>query len=206
DLMTEFADETLNSALNSTSTHDITRPLNVFAPNKEFSESSPWYWNPVNEQNHDYCMDYQLSSEEYEKAKELYKTYAIALAFLPGNFTIFYGDEAGIEGLGNLANRKPFPWGKEDGDLIEFFTEIGKVKMSNQFLKKAKTNILKLNKDYLMFERVNDDKKMLVMVNATDDDVLVDIPEEYDDAEVVYTLKKTNRNILAGRGAMIMKK
>jgi len=78
--------------------------------------------------------------------------------------------------------------------------------MSNQFLKKAKTNILKLNKDYLMFERVNDDKKMLVMVNATDDDVLVDIPEEYGDAEVVYTLKKTNRNILAGRGAMIMKK
>ena len=37
-----------------------------------------------------------------------------------GNPSIFYGDEVGIQGLGNLANRKTFPWGSEDKELLEY--------------------------------------------------------------------------------------
>ena len=39
---------------------------------------------------------------------------------MPGILSIFYGDEVGVEGLGNLANRKTYPWGKEDKSLLEF--------------------------------------------------------------------------------------
>lgn len=205
DLMTEFADEILNSAMNSTSTHDIPRPLMFFALINEFSENSGWYWRPINEQNHDYCLDFKLTEEQYERAKELFKTYAATLNFLPGNFTIFYGDEAGMQGLGNLANRKPFPWGEEDNDLIEFFTSLGKIRTNNQFLRKAKTNILKLNKDYFMFERTTDEESMLYAVNATDRDVAIDVPDEYNEAPVVYTLKKSTRNNLGPRGAIALK-
>ena len=38
---------------------------------------------------------------------------------MPGIFSIFYGDEVGVQGLGNLFNRQPFPWGREDQDLLE---------------------------------------------------------------------------------------
>lgn len=205
DILTEFPDETILSLMNSTSTHDIPRPLDFFAPSDEFSENSRWYWTPINERDKDYCFDYKLTKEQYEKAKELYKSYVSTLAFLPGNLTIFYGDEAGVQGLGNLANRKPFPWGEEDEDLLEFFTSIGKVKVSNNFLEKAKTNVLAITRDYLMFERKTDDNSLLYAVNVTDNEIDINTPAEYQDGKLVYTLKKATKNHLGPRGAMAIK-
>ena len=50
-----------------------------------------------------------MSREEYKYGKMVYKSYAISLAFLPGIFSIFYGDEVGTQGIGNLENRTPYP-------------------------------------------------------------------------------------------------
>ena len=36
---------------------------------------------------------------------------------MPGNLSIFYGDEVGIQGMGNLSNRKPFSWNNIDNEL-----------------------------------------------------------------------------------------
>lgn len=206
DILMEFPDEAIFALMNSTSTHDIPRPLDFFAPSDEFSENSRWYWTPVKEQDKDYCLDYQLTEEQYERAKELYKTYVATLAFLPGNLTIFYGDEAGAQGLGNLANRKPFPWGDDDEDLIEFFTSIGKVRVSNKFLEKAKTNVLAVTRDYMMFERKTEDEALLYAVNVTDNEIDINTPEEYQDGQLVYTLKKASKNHLGPRGAMAVRR
>lgn len=39
---------------------------------------------------------------------------------LPGAPTIYYGDEAGVCGFTDPDNRRTYPWGKEDLELIEF--------------------------------------------------------------------------------------
>lgn len=47
---------------------------------------------------------------------------ALTLMFsLPGIPMIYYGDEAGAAGDKDPQNRGPFPWGKEDRDLQEFY-------------------------------------------------------------------------------------
>ena len=38
-----------------------------------------------------------MSKEDLIRAKEIYKAYILAMAFLPGNLSIFYGDEAGTQ-------------------------------------------------------------------------------------------------------------
>ena len=38
----------------------------------------------------------------------------------PGAPTIYYGDEAGLAGWTDPDNRRTFPWGREDWDLVEF--------------------------------------------------------------------------------------
>lgn len=40
---------------------------------------------------------------------------------LPGMPTIYYGDEAGMQGAGDPYNRGTYPWGHEDQELIAFY-------------------------------------------------------------------------------------
>ncbi len=205
DMLNEYPEETIYALMNFTSTHDISRALNMLGCESEFSPYKEWYWDPV-DNSHEHCKDYKMSKEDLIRAKEIYKAYISALAFLPGNLSIFYGDEAGIEGLGNLANRKTFPWGEEDSDLVEFFTSIGKVRVNNKFLEQADLNVFKINRDYFMFERVNGEDKMLFAVNRTDNDVDFKVPDEYSDGEDVYVLKKSRKGHLGPYGSVAIKK
>ena len=205
DMLNEYPEETIYALMNFTSTHDISRAINMFGCEKEFSPYKEWYWDPV-DNSHEHCKDYKMSKEDLIRAKEIYKAYISALAFLPGNLSIFYGDEAGIEGLGNLANRKTFPWGEEDSDLVEFFTSIGKVRVNNKFLEQADLNVFKINRDYFMFERVSGEDKMLFAVNRTDNDVDFKVPDEYSDGEDVYVLKKSRKGHLGPYGSVAIKK
>lgn len=43
---------------------------------------------------------------------------------LPGAPTIYYGDEAGLCGFTDPDNRRTYPWGKEDHELIAYHKEL----------------------------------------------------------------------------------
>lgn len=50
---------------------------------------------------------------------------AVAMQFAyPGVPTVFSGDEAGVEGEYAENSRRPFPWGKEDRELLEFYKKV----------------------------------------------------------------------------------
>ena len=44
---------------------------------------------------------------------------------LPGSPSIYYADEAGMEGHNDPFNRRTYPWGKEDQALLAFFRQLG---------------------------------------------------------------------------------
>ena len=150
-LRTEYPEGTFQSLMNFTSTHDITRAINLFGCD-EFRRFNSWAWDLYNE-NRDYQRNYRLSKEQYEYGKQLYKSYIYFLTFFPGILSIFYGDEVGLQGLGNLANRRPFPWGKEDKDLLAFFRYMGSIRQKEQFLRTADIDVYDINDRYILFER-----------------------------------------------------
>ena len=41
---------------------------------------------------------------------------------MPGSPTIYYGDEAGRQGFEDPFNRRTYPWGAEDRELLAFYT------------------------------------------------------------------------------------
>ena len=204
DIKSEYPEDTINTLMNFTSTHDISRALNILGSN-EFNEYSEWAWNPKNEDCF-YCKNVKLSKEEYEKGKEKYKAYTYALALLPGILSIFYGDEVGVQGLGNLANRKTFPWGREDKDLLEYFKFIGSIRTNEKSLEEAKLNVIEINDKYLLFERVNKEKKIFVAVNRTGEVSTYNVPGEYSGKEASYSLKKSRPGLLNPYGAITIKK
>lgn len=42
----------------------------------------------------------------------------------PGAPTVYYGDEAGMVGWTDPDNRRSYPWGKQDWELIEFHKDM----------------------------------------------------------------------------------
>lgn len=201
----DYPDETINTLMNFTSTHDISRPINIFASN-DFKQDGEWAWN-LKTEDLGYCKNRILTKEEYEHGKELYESYVYTLAFMPGILSIFYGDEIGMQGLGNLANRKPFSRKNQDKELLDFFKYIGTIRNKETFLQEAKIEMLDINTNNFMFERIAKGQRALIAVNRTKDIHEIKIPEEYQQKKAkVYTLKKSTRNILNPYGGIAVVK
>ena len=203
DIKREYPEDTINTLMNFTSTHDISRAINIFST-YDFQEYGEWAWNP-NRSDLDWCKQFRLTKEQYEYGKEVYKAYIFALTFMPGILSIFYGDEVGVQGLGNLANRKPFPWGKEDLELLNFFRYIGMIRKEEPFLQQANLEILDINKDYFMFERHNQQERALITISRSNQETDFIIPKEYQYKQKLYTLKKSREGYLAPHGGIVIK-
>lgn len=203
-LINEYSPESLNSAMNFTSTHDISRAINIFGTN-EFNGNSEWAWN-LNSEDRNYQNNYKMTKADYEFGKTIYKNYIFNLAFLPGNLSIFYGDEIGMQGLGNLSNRKPFTWDNIDYDLLNYFKTIGYIRNKEQELAKSSLKILDINNKYLMYERINELSKYLVIINRSHEKINTPIPEDYLKHDKQFILKDSNKEIIDSYGGLVLKK
>ena len=203
-LKTEYPDDTLNSLMNFTSTHDISRAINIFGT-REFQYNGEWAWNLSNN-NIYWQKDYKLSPENYELGKDIYKAYLYTLTYLPGILSIFYGDEAGLQGMGNLSNRRPFHWDNIDKDLLEFVRNIGKIRNTEKFLETADLDIIDINDKYFMFTRSKEDEQVLFTMNRSSSKSNLYIPEKYRDYKIIHSHKDTNKEEIDSHGVLVLKK
>lgn len=204
EILTEYPTDTINTLMNFTSTHDMSRLIEVFATNL-FNPRKDHAWDLDYENASDLVKNHTLTAEEYDYGKKILKSYCVALAFMPGIFSIFYGDEVGLQGLHNLANRAPFPWGKEDKDLLEFFRTLLRVKVSNKSLKTAECKILEVSKERFMYER-SEKENFLVIASRTHYHETLDVPDEYSNAEVVFSIGESTVKELVPYGAVVLRK
>ncbi len=198
----DYPEDTIYSLMNFTSTHDISRAIEIFSSNI-YTPNHKWAWD-MNNGDLNFIRNHHLTKEEYSQGKEMLESYLFALTFLPGNLSIFYGDEIGLEGIGNLANRKPFPPNGKDDDLLRYFQMIGRIRKQEPFLEKASFRIRDINPEYFSFERIGEKEKMFVGVNRTNHEGYILIPPEYTQ-EAAYSLKKSSRNILTPYGGIAIK-
>ncbi len=204
DILNEYPEDTIKTLMNFTSTHDITRAINLFASN-EFDYYGEWAWN-LNNNDYNWCKNYSLTPEQYSEGKKIYETYVFTLNFLPGILSIFYGDEIGMQGMGNLSNRKPYPKENYDTELLNFFKHMGKIRTNEPFLKEAELEIQDINEKYFVYERYNKENKILVAINRSDEETSFPIPKEYNTPSKVYTLKNSKPGYLSPHGAVAIKK
>ena len=153
-----------------------------------------------------YTKNYYLTEREYEEARDLVQLYTMFIYSWRGMVSIYYGDEVGMQGLNNLANRRPHLWEKGDPILRDWFKLLGNYRTSNPFLKKANGEILELNEDILTFTRESSSEKAFVALNNTNQEQSIYIPPEYRDGQKILTLKKSNKEILYPHGGIAIKK
>ncbi|MBO5907196.1 MAG: glycoside hydrolase family 13 protein [Clostridia bacterium] len=109
-------DRVMHAQMNLLGTHDTPRILTVLSGvNFEGRKNSE-------------LVELRLNGTERKEAtKKLISAYTV-LATLPGIPTVFYGDEAGLEGCGDPFNRMPYPWGKENKKLISHYKKLGRIR------------------------------------------------------------------------------
>ena len=105
---------------------------------------------------------------------ELLKLLVVIQFTLPGVPLIYYGDETGLKGGKEPDNRKSYPWGNEDKNLINFYHKIVSIRNNENGLKKGDLNIHETDSDVLVFERNYENEKVIVLVNVSTQQKLIE--------------------------------
>ncbi len=107
--------------------------------------------------------------------KGIYKEATVMQMTWPGAPTLYYGDEAGVVGWTDPDSRRPYPWGREDNELLCFTREIIKIHKRFDVLKKG--SLMYLVKDYnlLAYARFNEEEKVIVLLNNNDNNYHMEI-------------------------------
>lgn len=199
-----YPDDTFFTAMNFTSTHDMSRGINLW-DSSIFNYFGKWPWNLINE-DHKWAQSYKMSPEQLEEAKSIFQAYVFFLTFYPGILSVFAGDEMGVPGVGNLDNRKTMPWDNPDEVLVNFFQIVGAIRKAEPFMHDADIKVKNINVNYAAFERINDEERMLVVVNRTNAEHEFIVPDEYKDSKHVYSLKKSKPGMVGPYGGIAMKR
>lgn len=94
----------------------------------------------------------------------------------PGAPTIYYGDEAGLCGWTDPDNRRAYPWGQEDKELIEYHKEIIRVHKEYQAMKTGSIMFLHGQYQFISYGRFDEKDKIVVAINSSDQEITVNIP------------------------------
>ena len=97
---------------------------------------------------------------------ELLKEAVVIQMTLPGVPLIYYGDEAGLTGGKDPSNRKSYPWGKENDEILEFYKTITAIRVAEDALKIGEIKFLDFNNGVLGYERFIDKDRIIILVNT----------------------------------------
>ena len=119
---------------------------------------------------------YRMSPEERDKGIRLLQAGAVLLYAFPGSPTVFYGDEAGMEGWEDPFNRGTYPWGREDPVLQRRFALLGRLRRERLSLQTGDLRWLHAQGPVLAFARDGEGETTVAAVNAGPEAVRLDLP------------------------------
>ena len=93
----------------------------------------------------------------------------------PGAPTIYYGDEAGVCGFTDPDNRRTYPWGEEDKQMISFHKEMIRIHNACPELRKGSVKELYAENNIIVYGRFNRTAAVIVAINNNSFEVTRDI-------------------------------
>ena len=145
------------SAMNFLGTHDTPRILTLLGVGSDCRENTK-AWR----------ADFRMDAGQRALALARLRLGALVLFAFPGAPTIYYGDEAGMEGFEDPFNRRTFPWGAEDKALPAWSAALGQARKSLLPLRRGDLRWLRAEGRVLAFSRTWEGETVIAAVNAGD--------------------------------------
>ncbi len=175
--------------MNLLGTHDTERIITVLG-----GESSRGRSN-------DYLCRKRMTADELSRARARLKMAYTVLATVPGIPVIFYGDEVGLQGYHDPFNRMPYPWGKEDVELLEFYRLIGSLRTSSNIYSDGEFKLIELDPQRIVFARYNKRKALITVINNSREDITVELSNA---SKFLISNKKSRQNAISAYSSEII--
>ena len=153
-----YPKEVCNSLMNLLGTHDTERILTVLGEGNE---------RPAEESN-DVLAHKRLDERQYRRGVTLLKLAAAIQFTVYGVPSVFYGDEAGLEGYHDPFCRRTYPWGREDREILTFYSSLGRIRAEHSVLATGDFCVDLAEGGRIVYSRFCEDERLTVAVNATD--------------------------------------
>ena len=171
------------SAMNFLGTHDTPRILTLLGE------------EPVPESK-EARAEARLSPAGYRLARQRLMLGALLLYAFPGSPTVYYGDEAGMQGYEDPLNRRTYPWGQEDESLSAWYRRLGQLRRERLSLQVGQIRYLYAAGGGLVLERRAEAEVTVAALNAGAEDLESAIPW----AGALATDAMTGQQFLAAEG------
>ena len=146
-----------DSLMNILGTHDTERALTVFG--KCDDETC--------DEAGSVLASRRLSGDDREKAIRKMKLATVIQFTVYGVPSVYYGDEAGLEGYRDPFCRMPYPWGREDGELVELYRMLGKVREENRnIFAEGEFSVTYVDDAIIAYNRKYQNEEICIVANA----------------------------------------
>jgi len=147
--------------MNLMGTHDRSRILNILGQCDD--QSIP----------RDLQRDVHMTESQLAVGKARLKRMLRIICALPGMPTVYYGDEAGMQGMRDPLCRGYYPWGEEDEELVSYFKDELNLRHRKSVLKDGFVEFSCPDADTIVIRRFYQDGKNAFGKSAVGDDVVV---------------------------------
>ncbi|OON88064.1 alpha-glycosidase [Oribacterium sp. C9] len=106
----------------------------------------------------------------------LYRLGAMMQMTWPGAPTLYYGDEAGMTGWTEPDSRRPYPWGHEDLELIDFHHYLSEVHKRYDVFKYGSVMKLMAGYNYVVYARIYKNEVSIIVINCGEDEFTLQLP------------------------------
>ncbi len=151
-----YPPEVLLSNMNLLGTHDSPRILTALVEDFEGSREEK--------------ASRRLSPEQKKIALERLHLAAFLQYTLPGSPSIYYADEAEMEGCNDPFNRPTYPWGRENEELIDWFRKLGMLRQDCEVLRLGDIRFFHAQDQRIGFTRKYAGKSLRCYVNLSNED------------------------------------
>ncbi len=109
-----------------------------------------------------------LTRSQYVTAQERLLMASFLQYMLPGSPSLYYGDEAGMEGHKDPFNRRTYPWGRENTELLPHYKRLGQLRKQLEALRRGDIQFYQASDARLSFSRSLDGQKLNIYCNRSE--------------------------------------
>ena len=154
-IVENYPQEVVHCNMNLLGTHDTARILTALVDDFDGSREEK--------------AKRRLSRNSFDVAYDRLLMASFLQYTLPGSPSLYYGDEACMEGYRDPFNRRPYPWGREDPDFMAHFLRLGQLRKEFEALRLGDIHFFQAGDKHIGFTRSYNGRTFRIYCNRSGD-------------------------------------
>ncbi|MDD6022546.1 MAG: glycoside hydrolase family 13 protein [Oscillospiraceae bacterium] len=174
-ILENYPPQVVNVLMNHIGTHDTARAITRLAGESCENRGREWQ------------SEKALTAEEYARGVKLMKIASLIQFTLPGVPSIYYGDEAGMQGYKDPFNRKFYPWGNENEELVSWYRALGNFRRERKVFADGSFVPVSEKDSCLAYIRKSGKDEIMVIINRGERDMTYELSLKWQRAKAYFS-------------------